>query len=287
MQFASGNCSEESCGAYLDGEVELIESVRPSEATVDTTQTEYKESVSEPMIITPTSQCSFALQTVSKATPESPMEKDTTESTGPKAKPVLPSSTIDPAIRFLWTLRSLQLFIRQATGATSQKTQVLGSPLLKLSLVPTHRMVIRIFLPPGPTMSIRAESAAQAPLPNSSSEAEEIRETDFESDANVRSTMYDALVSPTKIPSSQFGQNSSETFCNSSPVKEAGPEPFSRSSRPIIKQYSSEVTPFSLPQGHPTIALNESQICSILRVVTNESARASFDMLNSVIHPRG
>ena len=38
-----------------------------------------------------------------------------------------------------------------------------------------------------------------------------------------------------------------------------------------------------MPQGHPTIALNQEQIGHILRIVADETARASFEMLNSVV----
>ena len=35
--------------------------------------------------------------------------------------------------------------------------------------------------------------------------------------------------------------------------------------------------------GHPTVVFNQDQISSILRIFADESARASFEMLNSVV----
>ena len=83
--------------------------------------------------------------------------------------------------------------------------------------------------------------------------------------------------------SQQFAYASSDTSGSSAPVKEAESNPLFSSNMAIIKQHFSETTPFSLPRGHPAIALNEGQICSILKVVPNESACASLDMLNSVV----
>ena len=40
--------------------------------------------------------------------------------------------------------------------------------------------------------------------------------------------------------------------------------------------------PMSLPLGHHTVAFNGVHISNTQRVVTDESARASFEMLNSV-----
>ena len=71
--------------------------------------------------------------------------------------------------------------------------------------------------------------------------------------------MQDALVAPTNFPRQRLGDISSDASCNTSPLREAGPETLSSSSRELIKQYFSEVTTFRLPPGHSTIALNEGQ----------------------------
>ena len=43
------------------------------------------------------------------------------------------------------------------------------------------------------------------------------------------------------------------------------------------------MNPIRLDPGHPVVAFNQDQITSILRIVADESARASFEMLNSVV----
>ena len=97
------------------------------------------------------------------------------------------------------------------------------------------------------------------------------------------STIDNALVSSRKFPTQPLGELYSDTSCNTSPVREVGPETLSRSSRALNKQYFTEITPIRVPPGHPTVALNESKISSILKAVANESARASFDKLSSVV----
>ena len=64
-----------------------------------------------------------------------------------------------------------------------------------------------------------------------------------------------------------------------------GPEVhrLSNTSRAIINHYFEETSPFELPRGHPTIALNSNQMQSILRDVADESARASNAMMEDLI----
>ena len=62
-----------------------------------------------------------------------------------------------------------------------------------------------------------------------------------------------------------------------------GPAPLTSSSSLIIKQCFEETNPTHLSPGHPTVVFNQDQISSILRIVADESARASFEMLNSVV----
>ena len=56
------------------------------------------------------------------------------------------------------------------------------------------------------------------------------------------------------------------------------------SSRALLKENFNESDPFNLPQGHPTIALTENQIYSVLRVVIDETARVFNDMLENMIY---
>ena len=57
----------------------------------------------------------------------------------------------------------------------------------------------------------------------------------------------------------------------------------SNTSRAITNHYFQEAIAIELPRGHPTIALNSEQVQSILRVVADESARASYAMMEDII----
>ena len=61
------------------------------------------------------------------------------------------------------------------------------------------------------------------------------------------------------------------------------PTPLSGTSRAIIKQCFAETNQVCLDPGHPTVVFNQEQISSILRIVADESARASFEMLKGVV----
>ena len=103
------------------------------------------------------------------------------------------------------------------------------------------------------------------------------------SEVYAGSTMEDALTSSKKLPRGHLGETSNDLSCSSSPVRKSGTGPLSSSSCALIKQLSSEASSVFLPRGHPTVAFNEGQVSSILTAVANESARASFDMLSSVV----
>ena len=96
----------------------------------------------------------------------------------------------------------------------------------------------------------------------------------------ARSTLAQALYRPAEVQNITYpGGSSSETV----PSEDPGPNPLSATSRVIIKQCFTETNPICLDPGHPVVAFNQEQITSILRIVADESARASFEMLNSVV----
>ena len=106
---------------------------------------------------------------------------------------------------------------------------------------------------------------------------------DFETVSRARSTLGDALRSPAKTTTIACpGGSSKESSDFIAPV-ELGPTPLSGTSRAIVKQCFDEVNPICLDPGHPVVAYNQDQITSILRIVADESARASFEMLNSIV----
>ena len=99
----------------------------------------------------------------------------------------------------------------------------------------------------------------------------------------ARSTLADALYCqkpPTNISCPPGSSNESST---SQQPEVTGPAPLTSSSRLMIKQCFEETNPTYLSPGHPTVVFNQDQISSILRIVADESARASFEMLNSVV----
>ena len=99
----------------------------------------------------------------------------------------------------------------------------------------------------------------------------------------ARSTLAQARYCPAKHESLACPNDSSnESSVPTVPV-DRGPIPFSGSSRGIIKQRFTETNPIWFDPGHPIVVFNQDQISSILRIVADESARASFEMLNSVV----
>ena len=54
-------------------------------------------------------------------------------------------------------------------------------------------------------------------------------------------------------------------------------------SRALIKKYFCEVEPYVLPPGHSAISLTEGQLSTILKVVAEETARSSYEKMESLI----
>ena len=98
-----------------------------------------------------------------------------------------------------------------------------------------------------------------------------------------QSTLAQALFCPAEVRD-LTGHNESSNESNSPDVwANSGTNPLSATSRVIIKQCFTETIPICLDPGHPVIALNQEQITSILRIVADGSARASFEILNIVV----
>ena len=117
-------------------------------------------------------------------------------------------------------------------------------------------------------------------------EVEPGQNSDTTSLGGARSTLAEAL-SPTKGPVSGFPDitSGSEAEESTSGQKEKLSEvhQLCNTSRAIINHYFQEANAIELPRGHPTIALNSEQVQSILRVVADESARASYAMMEDII----
>ena len=106
---------------------------------------------------------------------------------------------------------------------------------------------------------------------------------DIDTGSMARSTLAQALYSPSKPGNVSLPQTSSQDTSDPLPHDSRGPTPLFSTSRLIIKQCFEERNPTYLSPGHMTVAFNQDQISSILRIVADESARASYEMLNSVV----
>ena len=127
-------------------------------------------------------------------------------------------------------------------------------------------------------------SASRGPMDYRSHTDDDSRfDMDFETASQARSTLADALRSPVETTTIARPDCSSNEFNDHIAPVELGPTPLSGTSRVIVKQCFEEVNPICLDPGHPVVAFNQDQITSILRIVADESARASFEMLNSIV----
>ena len=107
--------------------------------------------------------------------------------------------------------------------------------------------------------------------------------TDAESSNACGSTMADALTAGRYNPIVEVEETSS--LSTEPPPRNMGkPETLKVSSRSMLKEYFAKADPVELLRGHATIALTEDQISSVLRVVADETARASYDMLENLVY---
>ena len=240
------------------------------------------------MVINTASPLSPPHQTIAAETGVSPMDQETSEPAGPKNQALPQISSLSPTIQALESLVTLPHCSIDHRGSKPKSQNARSTiadtvPQDDLQDHQRHMPSTSTALTSSPLTSNSPERVTHLPPPTSFSDVDEVRETEFESDVYVRSTMEDALVSPRKFPSQPLGEISSDISCNTSPVREFGPEPLFSSNRALIRQFFTEFTTICLPQGYPTIALTEGQICSNLEAVANERARVSFKMLTSVV----
>ena len=104
--------------------------------------------------------------------------------------------------------------------------------------------------------------------------------TDAESSDFAGSTLAQALNTRGGVTRAEFTDDSNSV--EATRPKDPSVIP-SLTSRALIKEYFTQNETVSLIQGHPTIAFSEDQISSVLQVVADETARASFDMLENLI----
>ena len=61
------------------------------------------------------------------------------------------------------------------------------------------------------------------------------------------------------------------------------PKQLSASGRTLLRKYFSDNSPVELPSGHSTLAFNESQVHTLLRVMTEETIISSYDMVKGLL----
>ena len=121
------------------------------------------------------------------------------------------------------------------------------------------------------------------PLFGSQSETGHERETDSESGLNVGSTLADALKPVHDYNLPVTSEQSSVSTPHDLP---RGPRdvPLGGRSRALIKEHFDNNERCRFPPGHPVVAFTESQISAVMRVVADETARASYDMLENLVY---
>ena len=253
----SSTTDTESCEAYISRTVELLASVEPTATNPnDEFLDEAKASTSDPLAITPG---------LNELLPDEEM---------PESVPRVvfldkPDAKIIPTV------------------TTSEGQNELVSPDRGVVVTPTTNTVVQQEQTEEETAGNTSQDEQRSnrvPMDYRSQTDEDTcfgMETDTGSLA--RSTLAQALYRPAEIQNITCPGGSSSESVPSEVRKDPGPNPLSATSRVIIKQCFTETNPICLDLGHPVIALNPEQITSILRIVADESARPSFEMLNSVV----
>ena len=144
--------------------------------------------------------------------------------------------------------------------------------------------------PPAAVSATRRQTASDsegeqieiAPLFANYSSSEIGHLSDHESDRYVGSTLAEALNPPAQYSLLVASDQSSDVATVKTP-EEPRVRPLGGSSRALIKEYFGNNEPERLPPGHPVFAFTEEQLGSVLRVIADETARASYDMLENLV----
>ena len=102
-----------------------------------------------------------------------------------------------------------------------------------------------------------------------------ISDTGVDSVGSTESTVAETLFAPAKTTCFRVSDAASVTSVNFSEAPFRTPQ-LTCSSRTLITEYFDEAVPLGWPPGHRPIALNESQISQILKVVADEAVRSSL-----------
>ena len=111
-------------------------------------------------------------------------------------------------------------------------------------------------------------------------------DTGHESGGLAGSTVADALYAPVDKSRLRVSDAGSVTSMDFPEVATRGPQ-LSASSRVLIKECFETVNPVTLPPGHTTLALNESQVNCILKAVAEEAVKSSLKTMESLVERTG
>ena len=257
----SGNSStgsDESCGAYLARKLQELEKAVDNASTLESTST-IKQSESEPLTVHPTYGTAV----------------EETEEPATKPDPVGQVQSLSLAKFLIANIG--------ASGVTSVAEGVTSSYKFTFAPALEHRSDQGEFNG-RPKKSKPSEFFGPIQIEAiTDSEMEPSQLSDQDSSRYARSTLADALAPPKK---QTIAYSSGESDCESSlrhpkdPVRETS---ISITSREVIRKYFAETSPICLPQGHPTVAFNQDQMCHMLKVVADETATSTFELMNSVI----
>ena len=103
-----------------------------------------------------------------------------------------------------------------------------------------------------------------------------------DSEGLIGSTVADALFAPTSANVFSVCDTASNTSVDFPEAVPRDPQ-LSASSRALIKEYFEAATPVELPAGHSTLALNEGQVCHVLKVVADEAVKSLLKAMENLI----
>ena len=253
----SSNTDTESCEAYISRTVELLASVGPitTHSNEETTVGE-KTSISDPVAITPG---------VNELIPE-----------GQEADDV-------PKVVFLDKPDSIVEEPECTDKSQNNPEFTENAPAAMSVSVPVVQLNSAIEEVQETATAMTQEGDQGLMDYRSQTEDDSCFGMETDTGSVARSTLADALYCqkpPTNFSCHPGSSNESST---SQQPEVTGPAPLTSSSRLMIKQCFEETTPTYLSPCHPTVVFNQDQISSIMRIVADESARVSFEMLNSVV----
>ena len=105
-----------------------------------------------------------------------------------------------------------------------------------------------------------------------------------ESAGLLGSTVADALFAPVDKSRLKVSDADSVTSVDF-PEEVTRSHQLSASSRVLMKECFETASPVALPPGHTTLALNESQVNCILRVVADEAVKSSLRTMENLVEP--